>query len=41
MAVAEDPKYLTEPFVVSTSFKKEPDGSKWRATPCEIAPPLK
>ena len=25
--VVEDPKYLTEPFVTSTDFKKEPDGA--------------
>ncbi len=32
--VVEDPKYLTEPFVTSTDFKKEPDGAKWHPTPC-------
>jgi len=32
--VVEDPQYLTEPFVTSTNFKKEPDGSKWSPTPC-------
>jgi len=41
MAVAEDPKYLNEPFVVTTSFKREPNNSKWHPTPCEIAPPAK
>jgi hypothetical protein len=41
MAIAEDPKYLNEPFVVTTSFKKEPNNSKWHPTPCEIAPPAK
>ena len=30
----EDPKYLSAPFVTSTDFRKEPDGSKWRPTPC-------
>ena len=35
----DDPKYLTMPFVTSESFKKEPDGSKWRPTPCQIDPP--
>jgi hypothetical protein len=38
-SVIEDPKYLTQPFILSTSFKKEADGSKWRPTPCEIDPP--
>jgi hypothetical protein len=29
-----DPTYLTQPFIFSTHFKKEPDGSKWNPTPC-------
>ena len=32
--VVEDPTYLTEPFVTSTNWKKEPDGSKWAPTAC-------
>jgi hypothetical protein len=32
--VVEDPTYLASPFVTSTDFRKEPDGSKWRPTPC-------
>jgi hypothetical protein len=32
--VVEDLQYLTEPFVTSTNFKKEPDGSKWSPTAC-------
>jgi hypothetical protein len=32
--IVEDPKYLQQPFITSTHFKKEGDGSKWRATPC-------
>src|SRR5262252_2776408 len=32
--IVEDPKYLTQPFITSTDFKKEPDGSKWRPVPC-------
>jgi hypothetical protein len=32
--LVEDPKYLNQPFTTSSHFKKEPDGSKWRATPC-------
>jgi hypothetical protein len=38
-SVIEDPKYLNQPFLLSTSFMKEVDASKWRPTPCEIAPP--
>jgi len=30
----DDPKYFTQPFVTSTHFKKEPDGSKWSPSPC-------
>ena len=30
----EDPQYLNEPFLTSTHFKKEPDGSKWDPTTC-------
>jgi hypothetical protein len=33
-ALVVDPLYLTERFIVSSNFKKEPDGSKWHPTPC-------
>ncbi len=36
----EDPQYLTRTYVTSTQFRKEPDGSKFAPTPCEIDPPL-
>jgi hypothetical protein len=29
-----DPKYLTQEFVTSTHFRREPDGSKWDPTAC-------
>lgn len=32
--IVEDPKYLNQPFITSSGFKKEPDGAKWRPTPC-------
>lgn len=32
--VVEDPQYLTEPFVTSTNWKKEPDGAKWSPSAC-------
>jgi len=32
--VVEDPRYLTEPFITSEQFKREPDGSKWDPQPC-------
>jgi hypothetical protein len=32
--IVEDPRYLERPYVVSSQFKKEADGSKWDPTPC-------
>ncbi len=32
--VVEDPRYLAQPFIVSSQFKKEADGSRWDPTPC-------
>jgi hypothetical protein len=29
-----DPLYLNPPFITSTQFRREPDGSKWNPTPC-------
>jgi hypothetical protein len=37
--VVEDPQYLAQPFITSTHFKKEPDGSKWAPTGCHTDPP--
>jgi hypothetical protein len=37
--VVDDPKYLAQPFITSSSFKRESDNSKWRSSPCETAPP--
>ncbi len=37
--VITDPKYLNLPYVVSESFKKETDTSKWAPTPCEVDAP--
>ena len=39
VTVVEDPKYLTQPFYTSTQFKLEPDGSKFKPTPCKTPPP--
>jgi hypothetical protein len=30
----DDPVYLARPFIDSSKFRKEPDGSKWDPTPC-------
>ena len=32
--IVDDPQYLLQPFIVSSQFKKEADGSKWDPTPC-------
>ena len=32
--VVEDPQYLTQPYVRSMQFRREPDNSKWNPTPC-------
>jgi hypothetical protein len=32
--IVDDPKYFNSQYVTSSGFKKEADGSKWRATPC-------
>jgi hypothetical protein len=37
--IVEDPTYLTEPYVVTSHFKQEPDGSKWDPRPCEVIRP--
>ena len=33
-AIVEDARYLTERFITSSNFKREPDGAKWHSTPC-------
>jgi hypothetical protein len=33
--IVEDPQYLNARFARSSHFKREPDGSKWKPTPCE------
>lgn len=33
-AIVDDPRYLTERYITSSNFKREPDGAKWRPTAC-------
>jgi hypothetical protein len=33
-SIVDDPRYLQTPFILSSQFKKEVDGSKWDPTPC-------
>jgi hypothetical protein len=35
--IVDDPRYLSQQFITSTHFKREPDASKWMPTPCEPA----
>jgi len=34
MTIVDDPTYLTQPFITSTNFKREADGSKWKPSSC-------
>ncbi|MGB7217223.1 MAG: hypothetical protein WBD07_00305, partial [Vicinamibacterales bacterium] len=38
--IVDDPAYLAQAYITSSHFKLEPDGSKWKPTPCEVDPPL-
>jgi hypothetical protein len=40
ITVIEDPRYLAQPFYTSTSFRLEPNDSKFKASPCATPPPL-
>jgi len=33
--IIEDPQYLTQPMVISTHYRKEPDAKGWNPTACE------
>jgi hypothetical protein len=35
ITLVDDSKYLSQQFITSSHFKREPDGSKWTPTPCE------
>jgi endogenous inhibitor of DNA gyrase (YacG/DUF329 family) len=32
--IVDDPAYLNQPYITSSHFKREQDGSKWRPTGC-------
>jgi hypothetical protein len=38
-SIIEDTTYLNIPLMLSTHFKREPDGAKFNPRPCEITPP--
>jgi hypothetical protein len=35
--VVDDPVYLTQPYIVSSQFKKQPDAAGWSPTPCSAS----
>ena len=35
LTIVDDPRYVSQQFITSTHFKREPDASKWMPTPCE------
>lgn len=39
--IVDDPAYLSQPYITSSQFRKEADGSKWHPTPCEMLPQVK
>jgi hypothetical protein len=39
-SIVEDPTYLNVPLMLSTHFKREADGAKFRPRPCEVTPPV-
>jgi hypothetical protein len=34
VTIVEDPTYLTQSFITSTNFKREPDGAKFKPVAC-------
>ena len=40
VTVVEDPRYLTQPFYTSTSFRLEPNDAKFSPAPCTTPAPL-
>jgi hypothetical protein len=40
VTIVDDPTFLVLPFVVSSQFKREADGSKFNPTPCHTEPPV-
>jgi hypothetical protein len=39
--VVDDPQYLSDRFITSEQYQREPDASKWRPAPCKTAPPTR
>jgi hypothetical protein len=41
LSTVDDPANLAQPFMTSTHFKREADGSKWAPRPCEVTPEVR
>jgi hypothetical protein len=39
--IVEDPTYLTGPHIVTSHFMREPDGSRFKPSPCKTDPPVR
>jgi hypothetical protein len=39
-SVLDDPQYLLQPYMLTTHYKREPDGSKFNPRPCEETAPV-
>ncbi len=39
-SILEDRQYLLQPFMLTTHYKREPDGAKFNPRPCEVTPPV-
>lgn len=39
-SIVDDSQYLQIPLVLTTHYKHEPDGSKFRPRPCDVTPPV-
>jgi hypothetical protein len=39
-SIVDDPAYLQQPFMLTTHFKREPDGARFNPRPCEVTPPV-
>ena len=40
LTIVHDPMYLNGDFITSSHFKREPDASQWKPSPCRTASPL-
>jgi len=36
LSVLEDPQYLAQPVITSSNFKREPDGTRWAPSDCQV-----